>query len=79
MKVCHVSLLIKSGIFLRWAAFFIRSFVVASFVMTSATAQAPLDVRIALIIGNSAYPGSPLRNPANDAREMSQILRQLGF
>ena len=79
MKIWPVSLLIQADIFLRWIVFFIRGLVVASFVMTSATAQAPLDVRIALIIGNSAYPGSPLRNPANDAREMSQILRQLGF
>ena len=42
-------------------------------------AQAPLDVRVALIIGNSAYPGSPLANPANDARAMSEVLRGLGF
>ena len=45
----------------------------------SVSAQAPLDVRVALIIGNSAYANSPLVNPANDARAMGEILRSLGF
>ena len=45
----------------------------------SAAAQAPLDLRLALVIGNSAYPGSPLANPANDARAMATTLRGLGF
>ncbi len=35
--------------------------------------------RIALVIGNSSYASSPLRNPANDARAMAQTLRRLGF
>ena len=44
------------------------------------SAQAPLDVRVALIIGNSAYIGAPvLDNPANDARAMGEVLRSLGF
>jgi len=33
----------------------------------------------ALVIGNSAYKVSPLKNPANDARAMGEALRQLGF
>ena len=46
----------------------------------SAIAQAPLDVRIALVIGNSAYVNAPpLVNPKNDARSMTIILRKLGF
>lgn len=45
----------------------------------SAQAQAPLDVRIALVIGNSAYANAPLVNPANDARDMGDTLRGLGF
>jgi hypothetical protein len=45
----------------------------------TAQAQAPLDIRIALVIGNSAYPGSPLVNPVNDSRAMGQALRRLGF
>ena len=45
-----------------------------------ATAQAPLDVRVALIIGNSAYPGNmALSNPANDAQAMADVLKRLGF
>lgn len=46
----------------------------------SATAQAPADVRVALVIGNSAYSNfTPLANPANDAVAMSAALRRLGF
>lgn len=45
----------------------------------SVSAQAPLDVRVALIIGNSAYPNSPLVNPANDAQAMADVLKRLGF
>jgi Caspase domain len=43
-------------------------------------AQAPSDVRIALVIGNAAYPGAAaLVNPGNDAKAMSETLRGLGF
>ncbi|MES2415714.1 MAG: caspase family protein [Pseudomonadota bacterium] len=42
-------------------------------------AQAPLDVRVALIIGNSAYAVSPLVNPVNDAQAMADVLKRLGF
>jgi len=45
----------------------------------SAQAQAPGDVRVALVIGNSAYSGAPLTNPANDAQAMSKALRGMGF
>ena len=45
----------------------------------SARAQAPLDIRIALVIGNSAYASAPLVNPQNDARAMGEALRGLGF
>lgn len=37
------------------------------------------EKRVALVIGNSAYPTSPLRNPVNDGRVMAQTLRDLGF
>jgi len=40
---------------------------------------APAEPRVALVIGNAAYPGDPLRNPVNDAREMARTLRGLGF
>lgn len=35
--------------------------------------------RIALVIGNSSYQDSPLKNPVNDAKDMAQALKDLGF
>jgi hypothetical protein len=35
--------------------------------------------RKALVIGNSAYPSYPLKNPVNDANDIAQSLLQLGF
>lgn len=35
--------------------------------------------RVALVIGNSAYENAPLKNPVNDAQDMTQALRGLGF
>lgn len=35
--------------------------------------------RLALVIGNATYKSSPLRNPVNDAYDMAQTLRTLGF
>jgi hypothetical protein len=40
---------------------------------------APDPSRIALIIGNSAYPQSPLENPANDASAMRDLFVTAGF
>ena len=45
----------------------------------TAHAQAPLDIRVALVIGNAVYSGAPLINPVNDARAMGEALRRLGF
>ena len=43
-------------------------------------AQAPGDLRVALIIGNAAYAGNAaLTNPTNDAKAMAETLRALGF
>jgi len=57
--------------------------VLAAWVLTAAApagAQAAREEpRIALIIGNSAYRETPLRNPVNDARAMARTLRELGF
>ncbi|MEY3272316.1 MAG: hypothetical protein RLZZ341_1217 [Pseudomonadota bacterium] len=41
-----------------------------------AAAGAP---RVALVVGNGAYPDAPLDNPANDARAMAERLGGLGF
>lgn len=35
--------------------------------------------RVALLIGNNAYPTSPLRNAVNDANDLGAALRELGF
>ncbi len=43
-------------------------------------AQAPVDLRVAIVIGNAAYPGAAaLTNPVSDARAMSATLRGMGF
>jgi hypothetical protein len=50
--------------------------VAAGFAISPALAQK----RVALVVGNSAYQfTSPLANPANDARLMSQTLERAGF
>jgi hypothetical protein len=35
--------------------------------------------RVALLIGNNAYGSTPLRNAANDARDLAEALKELGF
>jgi len=35
--------------------------------------------RLALVVGNAAYKSSPLRNPVNDAHDITRTLNQLGF
>ena len=35
--------------------------------------------RVALVIGNSEYSNSPLKNPVNDAKDIAAKLRKLGF
>ncbi|MEQ1772306.1 MAG: caspase family protein [Burkholderiales bacterium] len=37
------------------------------------------EPRVALVIGNSAYKVDPLKNPVNDAEDMSKALQALGF
>ena len=46
----------------------------------SPAAAAATEPRIALVIGNAAYPNiGRLRSPANDAKLMARTLRDLGF
>jgi uncharacterized caspase-like protein len=45
----------------------------------SFAAQTTHKRRIALVNGNSAYKSSPLKNPVNDAQDMSTALKRLGF
>lgn len=37
------------------------------------------DARVAVVIGNSRYPSGALANPKNDATEMAEALKKLGF
>ncbi len=46
---------------------------------TRAQVASSAEPRLALVIGNGAYKGQPLRNPANDARIVAASLRRLGF
>ncbi len=43
------------------------------------TSAVNTERRIALVIGNGDYKSSPLRNPVNDAQDMTEALRGLGF
>ena len=57
--------------------FFSLFFLLGSNVVHAAVPTLP-GKRIALVIGNAAYP-QPLLNPVNDARAMAERLRRLGF
>lgn len=48
---------------------------------TAAQSQSTFNAlpRVALIIGNTRYPDSPLKNPANDAKAIAGELRKVGF
>lgn len=47
--------------------------------LAAGAALAETNGRYALVIGNSAYKDKPLKNPANDARDMAKALQRLGF
>jgi len=57
----------------QWAFFGVFLF---SFSSVYASAE---KRRLALVIGNANYASMPLKNPANDARDMSTALTALGF
>jgi len=56
-----------------------RGLVCALLALGPAQAQAPIDLRVALVIGNAAYVAAPLANPINDAKAMGAVLRAMGF
>lgn len=45
----------------------------------SVQSQSPREDRVALVVGNAAYPESPLANPGNDARAVADLLHRAGF
>ena len=61
----------------RWRC--IVALVVACCAWVGVHAQPAAEKRVALVIGNGAYPRAPLANPVNDAADLSAALRRLGF
>ncbi len=53
--------------------------VTSASLLGAADAQAPVNVRVALVIGNAAYVAAPLLNSTNDALAMARVLKSLGF
>lgn len=51
----------------------------SSVAKSNGSAVAHQDRRVALVIGNSKYSGRPLKNPANDSKDIGQALRNVGF
>lgn len=49
------------------------------FVLSFFSSLCLAEGRLALVIGNSNYAASPLKNPVNDARDMAKKLSELGF
>src|SRR6266699_5060166 len=60
---------------------FSRLMILTSLALTLLTASAAhADRRVALVVGNSAYSNAAsLRNPRNDASDMAETLKKLGF
>lgn len=48
-------------------------------ILLSAAGSIAAERRVALVIGNAHYDEKPLKNPTNDARDISAKLRMLGF
>jgi len=60
--------------------FVLLIFVSCSIISYHSPANAITEKRVALVIGNSDYKVSPLRNPTNDATDVAQVLsEELGF
>lgn len=62
-----------------WAWFAIILVLAGAVVAGPAEAQSPLEKRIALVVGNSAYKAGALPTPANDAGLIAQTLQAAGF
>lgn len=57
----------------------LRCFAILLLCFTAAPARAEPGERVALVVGNAAYPQAPLVNPLHDARAMADLLRRAGF
>ena len=52
---------------------------IAALTLALAAAGAGAAERVALLIGNNAYATTPLRNAVNDAKDLGEALKELGF
>ncbi len=64
---------------MRTAARLLAACLLALCLCAQALAAPQGERRVALVIGNGAYREGPLKNPANDARDMAAVLKSLGF
>lgn len=53
--------------------------VALSLCVTLPCSAAPAEKRTALVIGNGDYAAGPLKTPLNDARDLAETLKKLGF
>jgi uncharacterized caspase-like protein len=56
-----------------------QALVVVALACAAPAVAAISEPRVALVIGNAAYPAAPLRNPVNDANAIAARLRAMGF
>ncbi|MEK6591639.1 MAG: caspase family protein [Pseudomonadota bacterium] len=63
----------------RDAGFSLKLLLLAGFLAFISFSVPAAEQRVALVIGNNAYPAAPLKNPVNDARAMAKSLNKLGF
>jgi len=64
----------------RTSGLFRKGITALALTALAAGSQAPLDIRVALVIGNAAYEGKgALANPVHDAQAMADTLKHLGF
>jgi uncharacterized caspase-like protein len=61
----------------RLPSFALRALAAAAWLLAAASALA--EDRVALLIGNNQYASTPLRNATNDAKDLSEALKELGF
>jgi len=60
-------------------ACYLKSFLFSTVIVVLSFSLNAQPRQTALVIGNSKYINSPLKNPVNDARDMSLVLEKLGY
>ena len=57
----------------------ITLFIILLFSFVTSFAYSTTERRTALVNGNGSYAAGPLQNPVNDAADMADTFRRLGF